>query len=99
MVLPTIASILWAWGRCSNTIQLVAHRHRALLVSYSMALSKTSLNAIRLCSALALLAAVLVATLVFHVQDHLGDLIQWIEDNRAVGSLSFVGLYALFTGN
>ena len=64
-----------------------------------MALSITSLNVVKVCTALALLAVVLVATLVFHVQDHLGDLIQWIEDHKVVGSLSFVGLYALFTGD
>ena len=64
-----------------------------------MALSKTSLNVVRVCAAVALLAIVLVATLVFHVQDHLGELITWIEDHKLVGSLSFVGLYALFTGD
>ena len=46
-----------------------------------------------------LVAALLVATLVFHVQDHIGDLIRWIEEHRVIGSVCFVALYALFTGD
>ena len=72
-------------------IRPVAHSAR-------MALGKVTTNVLRVLAVLVFIAAILVATLVFHVQDHLGDIIQWIEDNKVVGSLSFVGLYALFTG-
>ncbi len=47
---------------------------------------------------LLLVALILVATLVFHVQDHIGDILDWIEEHRVAGSVSFVALYALFTG-
>jgi uncharacterized membrane protein YdjX (TVP38/TMEM64 family) len=64
-----------------------------------MPLSKTSINVLRVVAVLAFVTALLVATLVFHVQDHIGELIQWIQDNRVIGSVSFVALYALFTGD
>ena len=47
---------------------------------------------------LLLVAAILVATLVFHVQDHVGDILDWIDAHRVAGCVTFVGLYALFTG-
>jgi len=60
--------------------------------------SKSARIALRVALALLLVAAILVATLVFHVQDHIGDILDWIEEHRVAGSVTFVGLYALFTG-
>ncbi|CAL5227531.1 g10520 [Coccomyxa viridis] len=62
-----------------------------------MAMSKVATNALRVALFLLLVAAILVATLVFHVQDHIGDILDWIEEHRVAGSVSFVALYALFT--
>ncbi len=63
-----------------------------------MALTKMSRNAIRVAGILAFVAIVLVATLVLRVQDHIGNILDWIEAHKVAGSLSFVGFYALFTG-
>ena len=63
-----------------------------------MALTKMSRNALRVAGILAFVAIILVATLVLRVQDHIGDILDWIEAHKVAGSLSFVGFYALFTG-
>ena len=65
---------------------------------FKMAMSKVATNALRVALFLLLVAVILVATLVFHVQDHIGDILDWIEEHRVAGSVSFVALYALFTG-
>ncbi|EIE23936.1 hypothetical protein COCSUDRAFT_41280 [Coccomyxa subellipsoidea C-169] len=62
-----------------------------------MALTKLSRNALRVAGILAFVAIILVATLVLRVQDHIGDILDWIEAHKVAGSLSFVGFYALFT--
>lgn len=63
-----------------------------------MPMGKAATNAVRVALFLLLVASILVATLVFHVQDHIGDILDWIEQHRVAGSVSFVALYALFTG-
>ncbi|CAL8462563.1 g2096 [Coccomyxa elongata] len=55
------------------------------------------INVIKVTGILAFIAIILVATLELRVQDHIGDILDWIEDHKVAGSLSFVGLYALFT--
>lgn len=64
-----------------------------------MAISKMQSNVIKATAILAFIAIVLVATLELRVQDHIGDILDWIEDHKVAGSISFVGLYALFTGD
>ena len=63
-----------------------------------MGMNKAATTAARILVLLLLVAAILVATLVFHVQDHVGDILDWIDAHRVAGSVTFVGLYALFTG-
>lgn len=63
-----------------------------------MAISKMQSNIIKVTGILGFIAVVLVATLELRVQDHIGDILDWIEDHKVAGSISFVGLYALFTG-
>lgn len=61
-------------------------------------MNNTARNAVRLAIFLLFVALILVATLVFHIQDHVGDILDWIEEHRVAGSVTFVGLYALCTG-
>lgn len=91
--------------RQSRTANQVVHQHCRVGEIYrvgqhriQMPLSKTSINVLRVVAVLGFVAVLLVATLVFHVQDHIGELTQWIQDNKVIGSVSFVALYALFTG-
>ena len=55
-------------------------------------------NALRIAIFVLFVAVILVATFVFHIQDHVGDILDWIEEHRVAGSLTFVGLYAFCTG-
>jgi len=63
-----------------------------------MALTNLSKNVLKITGIVAFVALILVATLVLHVQDHIGDILDWIEDHKVAGSLTFVAIYALFTG-
>ena len=63
-----------------------------------MTLSKMQSNIIKVTGILAFIAIILVATIELRVQDHIGDILDWIEEHKVAGSISFVGLYALFTG-
>ena len=72
--------------------------NKGLVIWAQMPMSKVATNAVRVATFLLLVASILVATLVFHVQDHIGDILDWIEEHRVAGSVSFVALYALFTG-
>lgn len=63
-----------------------------------MALTKLSRNVLKVTGIVAFVALILVATLVLHIQDHVGDILDWIEDHEVAGSLTFVAIYALFTG-
>lgn len=82
-----------------RTVQQALYQQCRFLQHHArMALSNTTTNVLRVAAVIAFIAVLLVATLVFHVQDHIGELIQWIQDNKVIGSVSFVALYALFTG-
>ena len=83
-----------------RTAQQALHqKYRILQRHIRMALSKTATNVVRVSAVAAFIGILLVATLVFHVQDHIGELVQWIQDNKVVGSVCFIALYALFTGD
>ena len=55
-------------------------------------------NVLRVTALLAFVAILVVAVTVLHVQDHVGDILDWIEEHKIAGAVSYVGLYALFTG-
>ena len=63
-----------------------------------MPMKSTTRNAVRVAIFVLFVAVILVATLVFHIQDHVGDILDWIEEHRVAGSLTFVALYAFCTG-
>ena len=63
-----------------------------------MPMKSTTRNAVRVAIFVLFVAVILVATLVFHIQDHVGDMLDWIEKHRVAGSLTFVALYAFCTG-
>lgn len=55
-------------------------------------------NVLRVTALLAFVAMLVVAVTVLHVQDHVGDILDWIEEHKIAGAVLYVGLYALFTG-
>jgi hypothetical protein len=64
----------------------------------AMAYKKLTKNILRVSALFGFVAIILVATLVLHVQDHVGDILDWIEDHKLAGAASYVAIYALFTG-
>lgn len=56
-------------------------------------------NASKLIVLMLLVALVLVATLVFRVHEHFGDLLEWIQRHNRTGPLVFICLYGMFAGD
>ncbi|KAK9906764.1 hypothetical protein WJX75_007565 [Coccomyxa subellipsoidea] len=61
-----------------------------------MASNNSARNIFKAILLLILIVMLLVATFALRIHEHVGDVLEWIQENRSQGAAAFVGLYTVF---
>jgi hypothetical protein len=75
-----------------------AVERRRPTVDLRMASNNSARNIFKAILLLILIVMLLVATFALRIHEHVGDVLEWIQENRSQGAAAFVGLYTVFAG-